>query len=124
MHCTSNQLHTMGRHQEHLPRIACAEAGTPAVVARRVANLLKNGLSPRHSLAPTSPEGRCYAQEAHRYALPRATWREARHGQNGCRHHPCFRSEATEERRPDAYQDVNPMQEAIKVWGGPHAVST
>src|SRR5437899_2071533 len=53
MNVTSNQPQTIGRHQANPPLFACADSGKTKVIAHRVANLLKNGLTPRHIVAPT-----------------------------------------------------------------------
>lgn len=53
MKFTSNQLQAIGHQTGNLQLIACAGSGKTEVVARRVANLLKNGLAPRNIVAFT-----------------------------------------------------------------------
>ena len=53
MNFTPKQLQAISHQQGNLQLIACAGSGKTEVVARRVANLLKNGLSPRNIVAFT-----------------------------------------------------------------------
>ena len=48
MNFIPTQLQAIGHYQENLQLISCAGSGKTEVVVRRVANLLKNGLTPRH----------------------------------------------------------------------------
>jgi len=53
MNFTPNQIQAIDHQQGNLQLIACAGSGKTEVVARRVANLLKNGLAPRNIIAFT-----------------------------------------------------------------------
>jgi DNA helicase-2/ATP-dependent DNA helicase PcrA len=53
MQFTANQLRAINHKEGNLQLIACAGSGKTEVVARRVANLLKNGLAPRNIIAFT-----------------------------------------------------------------------
>ena len=53
MKFTDNQLAAINHKKGNLQLIACAGSGKTEVVARRVANLLKNGLAPRNIVAFT-----------------------------------------------------------------------
>jgi DNA helicase-2/ATP-dependent DNA helicase PcrA len=53
MNFTLKQLQAIGHYQGNLQLIACAGSGKTEVVARRVANLLKNGCAPRNIVAFT-----------------------------------------------------------------------
>jgi superfamily I DNA/RNA helicase len=56
MNFTPKQLQVISHYQENLPLIACADSGKTDVVVRHVVNLLKNGLTPRNIVAPTSTD--------------------------------------------------------------------
>ena len=53
MNFTKAQLAAIDHSTTNLQLIACAGSGKTEVVARRVANLLKNGLAPRNIIAFT-----------------------------------------------------------------------